>query len=73
MVKSMKKIYASPGRSGMLRAIQHRFLVLFLLCFTTITVMAQDALSKKVTISLKEETLGNALEKIADAAGVKFT
>ncbi|WP_295128734.1 TonB-dependent receptor [uncultured Chitinophaga sp.] len=69
----MKKIYASPGRNGLLRAIQYRFLVLSLLCFTAVTAMAQDALSKKVTINLKDEVLGNALEKIADAAGVKFT
>src|SRR5688572_28776429 len=69
----MKKIYASPGRSRLLCVLKHSFFTFFLLCFTAVTAMAQDALSKKVSVNLKDELLGQALEKISEASGVKFT
>ncbi|GEP95501.1 SusC/RagA family TonB-linked outer membrane protein [Chitinophaga cymbidii] len=74
----MKKNYALPGRSKVLCCMKHGLFIFFLLCSTALTVLAgyanaQELLDKQVTISLKDERLGPALEKIAKASGVRFT
>ncbi|QEH40460.1 TonB-dependent receptor [Chitinophaga sp. XS-30] len=74
----MKKKYALSGRGKVLCSLKHGFFIFCLLCSTALTVLAghargQELLDKQVTINLKNELLGPALEKIADAASVKFT
>lgn len=48
-------------------------IVLLLLLFVQTQTQAQQQLSKKVTVTIKNEQLKTALDKISSASGVKFT
>lgn len=48
-------------------------LMLILLLFAQLKSYAQNPLGKKLTISLKDETLKSALDKISQLGGIKFT
>ena len=74
----MKKKYALSGKGKVLCFMKHGLFIFSLLCSTALTVLAghakgQEPLDKQVTITLKDELLGSALEKISRASGVRFT
>lgn len=58
---------------GPVRLLTLISLILLLLALAQVQARAQDQLAKKVTITLKDEPLKTALDKITKASGVKFT
>ncbi|ACU05884.1 MULTISPECIES: TonB-dependent receptor [Pedobacter] len=59
--------------NGSVRFLTLITLILLLLALAQVRAQAQEQLTRKITITLKDEILKNALDKITSVSGVKFT